>query len=561
MQKVKENKIFIILVLILSSICFFYINQKQGFHEDEIFSYGSSNYKYDNVFRSYGYAQANYAYLYTNLLQVSPLNQIKNFWHFLFSSQDYEQYYDPVLKAEVPTWQDQSQALEYLTIQKEDIFNFFSVWFNQLQDVHPPLFYFLVHLFSSFSLNHFSKYPIFFLNLFFFFGTLLVLYKTILLFAKKNWANLGVVLYGLSMGAISTVMFQRMYMMLTFFTILYLYYTLKFFKNKKHARKDYFLWGLCICLGFLTQYYFAIFVVATFLVMALFLLKKKDYQTLRNVFFTHALGALVGILFFPSSIEDIFFSYRGLGGAQDKTKTTIEMLIYFLKTFFTSFSIPIIFGSILIILGIIWLFWKQAPTIKKIKSEKTFWFLIIPFLLVLLLVSKLSPFLGERYTSRYIMFLLPVFVLLIIYFLSHFKAKYLYLSSVIIVALISLNGLVFHTPTYLYKENAQVLELAQKYQNDSLIYIYDNYFTHLSSLPEFLKYQKTLIINHNIYDFTSLQSDEYLQSQSEIILCIKNWLNTEELLNKVLANTHFTKAELLLSLTGEVEANYYKLSV
>ena len=69
MQKVKENKIFIILVLILSSICFFYINQKQGFHEDEIFSYGSSNYKYDNVFRSYGYAQANYAYLYTNLLQ------------------------------------------------------------------------------------------------------------------------------------------------------------------------------------------------------------------------------------------------------------------------------------------------------------------------------------------------------------------------------------------------------------------------------------------------------------------------------------------------------------
>ena len=93
------------------------------------------------------------------------------------------------------------------------------------------------------------------------------------------------------------------------------------------------------------------------------------------------------------------------------------------------------------------------------------------------------------------------------------------------------------------------------------IYIYDNYFTHLNSLPEFLKYEKTLIINHNIYDFTKLQNDEYLNNQNEVILCIKNWLNTEELLNKVLENTHFTKAELLLSLTGEVEANYYKLSV
>ena len=44
------NILFIITLIILSLIMIYFINQKEGFHEDEIFSYGSSNYKYDNLF-------------------------------------------------------------------------------------------------------------------------------------------------------------------------------------------------------------------------------------------------------------------------------------------------------------------------------------------------------------------------------------------------------------------------------------------------------------------------------------------------------------------------------
>ena len=560
MKFLKKHKVFILLVLLLCVVQFFYIKEKQGFHEDEIFSYGSSNYKYDNVFRSYGYAQANYDYLYTHLLEGDIITKTKNLWNFLFHQEQYESNYDPTLKAEIPTWQDNEQALRYLTIQNEDTFNYFSVYFNQLQDVHPPLFYFFVHFFSCFTPNHFTKYTIFFLNLFFFIGTLIVLYKTILLFSNKKWANLATIFYGLSMGAISTVMFQRMYMMLTFFTLLYLYYALKYIKKKAFTKKDFFLWGTSITLGFLTQYYFAIFAVITFFVLACLFIKEKDYSSLKKVFLTHLLAALIGILLFPSSIEDIFFSYRGIGGGQDRTKSTFEMLLYFLNSFLTSFSLPLILFIILSILGITYIIWKRKK-IQNIFKEKTFWLLSIPILFVLLIVSKMSPFLGENYTSRYVMFLLPILVLLTIYLLTHFKEKRIFPLSIILIFLININGLVFHTPTYLYKENKEALNLAEEYQEDSLIYIYDNYFTHLSSLPEFLKYEKTLIINHNIYDFTKLQNDGYLNNQNEVILCIKNWLNTEELLNKVLENTHFTKAELLLSLDGEVQANYYKLTI
>ena len=60
----KTNKYIILTIVLLCSLMFFFINQKHGFHEDEIFSYGSSNYKYDNVFRWFGYAEAGQDILY-----------------------------------------------------------------------------------------------------------------------------------------------------------------------------------------------------------------------------------------------------------------------------------------------------------------------------------------------------------------------------------------------------------------------------------------------------------------------------------------------------------------
>ena len=49
-MKVKLEKIFfIITIIIISLVMVYWINQKEGFHEDEIFSYGSSNYNLDNV--------------------------------------------------------------------------------------------------------------------------------------------------------------------------------------------------------------------------------------------------------------------------------------------------------------------------------------------------------------------------------------------------------------------------------------------------------------------------------------------------------------------------------
>ena len=249
----KENKFIILTIIILCGLMFFFINQKQGFHEDEIFSYGSSNYKYDNVFRWFGYAEANQDVLYNQVLKGNFIDRINNIIKYIKDPNQFPK--DEVLAQEIPTFRTKEDALEYLAIQKEDIFNYFSVYYNQSRDVHPPLFYFLVHFTSTFFYNQFSKYIIFIINLIFFIGTLFTIKKIMDQLNHKELTIPTMILYGASMGAISTVMFQRMYMMLTFFSILYLYYIIKFIKDDFKI-KDNFFFILTIICGFLTQYYF-----------------------------------------------------------------------------------------------------------------------------------------------------------------------------------------------------------------------------------------------------------------------------------------------------------------
>lgn len=48
---------------------------------------------------------------------------------------------------------------ESLTLQREELFDLRTIYYNQVNDVHPPLYYFLFHYISIFSFNKFSKWP------------------------------------------------------------------------------------------------------------------------------------------------------------------------------------------------------------------------------------------------------------------------------------------------------------------------------------------------------------------------------------------------------------------
>ncbi len=557
LQKLKNNKLTLIAVILSIITMFYYIDKKQGYHEDEMFSYGSSNYKYDNVYRNYGYAQGNMDILYREVIGSHDINKLITFLKDKPNNNYPEFSKNEVLFKEVPTWKSNKDANDYLTIGKGDVFNYRSVYINQAFDVHPPLFYFCMHLVSSIFYGKFTKYIGFTLNMIFFLGTLYFLDKICKRLGKSKISAPTILLYGLSIGAISTVSFHRMYMMLTFFSIWYFYLTVDLIKNDYTIKKKW-PWILCILGGFLTQYYFCIYIVLVFILNAIYLLFKKEYQKVGKYLLVHVIPAVIGIIFYPVSIYQIFFSYRGLG-AEDNGRSLLTNLKYYNNALLKMFSLEKIFTLVVcfLFMGMGYFFGKN----KTLKNKKLLLNLFIPMILFIAVVAKLAPFLGENYTSRYIMLLFPLFALLLVYLFNIFyDNKYFTTISILIILGISLVGIKTSNPVYLYTDYAKSIELAKDNKTTPFIYVYDNYFTHLSSMPEFNIYEKHLILNNNIYDYSLLKNDEVLKNNDSIIVCVKNWVDKDSVIKKILANTDYNQEKEILYLNSDVESTYYLLT-
>ena len=161
--------------------------------------------------------------------------------------------------------------------------------------------------------------------------------KILIILDKKYLTIPIIILYGLSIGSISIMMFLRMYQMLTFFVLLSLYIHIKIIKNDfeidKKNRNALMITTIC---GFLTQYYFCIFAFFEFIIFIIILIKNKKYDNLKKYIKYHIISAIIGIIIFPASIYHIFFSYRGITRLQENY---FERLKFYVEEMFREFSI------------------------------------------------------------------------------------------------------------------------------------------------------------------------------------------------------------------------------
>ncbi len=569
LEKVKSEKaynILTILVLIIVTIFMFYwIGEKDGFHEDEIFSYGSSNYKWDNLFQAA--AKSDYVgraiekYIITDDIGET----IKNAVYYIIHQDEFSEKATAIQSEDKPIWKTSKDAKEYVTIGEGDIFNYISVYYNQSRDVHPPLFYMLVHLASSIAYGIFSKYIIFTINLVFILLTCYIIRKIFILFNKKYLGLIAILFYGLSMGAASTAIFLRMYAMLTFFCLLYLYLNLRILKhNLEITKRDKWKLFFTVLLGFLTQYYFCIFALFIFILMCIKMIYNKEYITIRRYILTHFVTAIVGVILFPMSIQHIFLSYRGIG-AEGNGLSLIDGLQFYLVVLSEGFSINNVLMFIVIALALIGII--TTIIIKKVNKQKIeklyqYVLLIVPTILYFIYVAKMAPSVEAKYAIRYLMPILPEIVIIFVLGVYRiFKNKKIsYILTICITLAITINGMITNKPKYLYYGYSNYLEVAEEYKDLDFIYAVDNAFTYISSLPEFMIYNKTLILNMNYDSLDFLTTDEELQSQDEFVLSIKKWMNVEEVLNQILEYSGFSNYEVLLDQEDDTQSIIYLIS-
>lgn len=550
---------FIVAVIITSVVMIVFIGQKNGWHEDEIFSYGSSNCTYDNLFQRFGTKDSLNQLVDEKIIGENPVETIKNIGYYVSHKDEFKTALDEKVKNETPIWKTPEEAKDYLTVSSDEIFSYWSVYYNQARDVHPPLFYMIVHLASSFCLGHFSKYIIFAVNLVFYVASCCIIRKILRLFNKDNLSGVTVLLYGLSMGAISIVMFQRMYMILTFFILAYLYLNIKIFKNSFEIDKKTKRWlVLTIILGFLTQYYFCIYAVFLAITAMLIMIKKKEYIALKQYIWCHIKAAIIGIIIFPASIYHIFFSYRGAAGGVVDT-SYLDRLKEYLNLIFYAFSVPEVLGYIIIAILAVLLIFKLI----KGKHKDIILIISVPVILFILTIAKIAPFINIRYVSPVLAIIVIAVELIILSIINHIlkyviktnpKETKLYnflnnYAGIIVITVITIGvstyGFLNSEPQFLYTDYLKRVEIAENYKNLKLVYVGESPFNHLQDIEEFLRYKNTLIAN--TWELEVLKDNEGLKNEDEFILNIKCWVsNFDENLNKVLKYTNAKSYELLI---------------
>lgn len=226
----------------------------------------------------------------------------------------------------------------------------------QSWDVHPPLYYWAFHTAASLAPGVFSKWIGLSVNLFFH-GINLILLPCLSYFAggQDRWiAFLTMFLYGFSPAALSGVTFIRMYEMLTVFVLLSAILHVRAVtagERRLSFVKTLFPMGTVTYLGFLTQYYYFIFLFflgAAFLVWMLFNGQTKaeicgqkalDFSLRDRILNCFGYGCAQGIalllawLTYPACLGQMF---RGQRGAQATANffdlsNTFERLLFFLN--------------------------------------------------------------------------------------------------------------------------------------------------------------------------------------------------------------------------------------
>lgn len=291
MFSTKFNQIiFIILFVFNISLAAYYINQKEGWHMDEQWSYGHAN-------------STKGAYLADN---------IDSFFYASGSN-----IHDKWLNGKV--------FHDYLTTQNDEQFRYAHIWKNLKTVEHPPLFFVLLHTICSFTPDIFSPWQAGSLNLLAFALTLIVLYKLARIYLKDDIAAmLPVFWWGFSSAGLATVLFMRMYMLQTLFAVCLIYQASRMINEETSSKKRLFLIFLFSALGMITHYssvFFSFFVTGTY---ELFLLFQKRWKT--ALLFPVIMLISVGVLFilFPSAWDVLQNSFR----AKEATKKALNIYNY-----------------------------------------------------------------------------------------------------------------------------------------------------------------------------------------------------------------------------------------
>lgn len=454
----KKVPIFLLVVLLLFQVMLLihFASKKAGYFVDEVLTYTLSNYPNDNGF------------VYHKVTGV---------------------------------WTAGSFFQNAMRASGEKKFNFNIPIQNQKSDVHPPLYYLVIHFVASLFPNLDIKWIGIIPNMLFCVMTTVFLYLLGRKLMQNDFVGLLIAaVWVFSIGGLTSAMFVRMYAFLTLWCVLLSYLNITILTDKganSNFKLLFVIFFVTLC-GTLTQYYFLIYAFFLCGLTFIWLLINKNWKKAMSYGCTEFLGIVSSIYLFPSMLNHMFNSYRG-GEAFSNLKIWEEYKNHLNAAFsivsqncVNGYMKELILGLILIVslFGINKYFLRFSLHTSEMNlefrwsiqlSKKAFFgkgtyilsirtiywfFLIISSLSYIFLVAKISPYQVDRYyMCIYPLVILCLTIFILKLFLMIFPFKQSLFCIVILWSIITGSSYIMRDVGYLFEDCAEAFESLEPYRS------------------------------------------------------------------------------------------------
>ena len=511
-ENFRKNAALILVLIVICGVCIMFSCRKSGMFIDEIYTYGLSN--------------SHYAPFLDDCMGGTLEDT-------LVARQD---------------------LLDYVTVNSGEKFDFGSVYYNQVNDVHPPLYYWLFNIVSSFTPNVYSKWTGLCLDLVIFMLAVIMLYRLVYkLFGSRDNAVIAAALYGLSTMGLSTMLMIRMYVLLTLFTVSLAYLIACQMKEPSNRRLP--LIGLNIFLGLMTQYYFvfyAFFLCAAYLIYALV---KKQYKT--ALFF--ALWAFAGVgllvLVFPACLSHLFADKLVSGSNALENLEAVGQykgrIVHFCREMGHGLKAGVWTAAVTAVLLAAG-FKKLRAAFREGRINFDALVIIVPAAVTLIIVALISPVVESRYVYN----IAPIFITAVSFLIylaeqsfGSFKNEFTVKKAASVLAmLLALWFARCYPPMYIYPEHADYNKSLSEFSDSACVYITDNYFAPVTQdLNQLLNFNDFFISGRT--DSPALLSYLDEKGSSECVVYVDRdpyWSSgfvPEKIMEELLSSTDYSSYE------------------
>ena len=451
------------IALLICSFCFF----KKGFAGDEIYSYATAN----------------------SSETMSPIIDFDGTLH-------------------LNEWIPSESLMNAVIVEKDEIFNYGHINDILRDDAHPPLYFYLLHFFSSFFQGSFSWVPSIVINSLSIFVMLIFFYRLFLLFCDDRYISLlAMIFFGLTSAAVNMMTFSRNYTLMTAFMVIFIFYLFKAMQQhelKKKSAACIILASISLYLAAMSQYLSIAFGFLMTFFICIYYLLKKDLKFMFAIGLSMSLSILLMIASFHHVIYQLANDQTSMEMSESypfllELRITIRIIFHELFGIKTPVQATMIsfwlFWGCIMIVGIylilrflfradqwfielrkktLYFITSYLPKKESLRLFQYFSLLSAVLILILIIAYKFKMYFFYPNSNRYLFITFPFAAFLILMpVLKVLKNK---LVVTVLVTILSASSLFLGPKPYLGNSNISVSDVNNIINGSDIIVFSQNYY-------------------------------------------------------------------------------------